>query len=97
MNELVKHEDFIYKLACSYMALTELHDRFLTLKRCEYDPTCANVSFVREESSIYAFYLRNRIKELYGEDVLYNVRECIKYHRNYNYQKWIDEWIRLKE
>ena len=87
-------DEVIYYLACKYMALTELFDRFLSDVRSPYDATETIVvdPTFRRWSARYACSLRHSCKDLWGA-----IHEEIKWHDMYKAQDWIDEYSRLKK
>lgn len=96
-------DNFYYKLACEYMARTELYDRcWVTDERSPWDSTEAYLTnnLQRQASNIYCQKVRKEILHRYRK---YNLRwsdihkEIQKYSTNYSAQMWIDEWNRLKE
>ena len=85
---------YFYKIACKYMALTELYDRNLTDMRSRYDPTQAfipdNITY-----SLSCIYAKKLKEELMRYSFKFVAKEIQKYN-NYSAQKWIDEYERLK-
>ena len=98
LNTPIVQDNEYYKLACEYMALTELYDRTLTDERCEYDTTSAYLStkYQKQMSLKYAVQLRKKIcKE---NDIRWvEILTEIKKHSEYNSQRWIDEYYRLQK
>ena len=95
-SETTEDKDIFYKIACKYMALTELYDRSLTDMRSRYDPTQAFLycNEIRSESNGYAAFVRNKIMKDYC--VLWKeIQSEICRHNNYSAQHWIDEYERI--
>lgn len=82
-----------YKLACWYMAETELYDRHLTQDRSPGDPTEAFIisPWQRAMSNRYALILREHLSDRWPD-----VKRVIKRYSYYSVQHWIDEYERIK-
>lgn len=86
---------FAYKIACKYVALTEMYDRELTDLRDPHDPTEAFITQdVKSLSNSHSVWLRNKIVKDYGihwNDIMKEIRK----HNCYSAQDWINEYERL--
>lgn len=92
-------DNFYYKLACEYMARTELYDRMISDKKNPYDESKVYLytPLQRYLSNVYAKTVMKEILHRHHEhDLPYIHKEIIKYSL-YSDQMWIDEWNRLKE
>jgi hypothetical protein len=88
--------DNLYNAACEYMARTELHDRSLTNRRTQYDPTEAFIDgYMRSLSNAFASNLRREMAKKYNI-MSFDLMEEINRHRSYSAQMWIDEYERLQ-
>lgn len=86
-----------YRMACEYMAKTELYDRLLTSCRSPWDNTEAFIHqpYIKRLSYSYAAQLRKYYKELCG-DTWQPIHEEIHKHTHYTAQMWVDEYYRLQ-
>ena len=94
-NNIHHYDTLMYKLACLYMGITELHDRLLSNKRSRWDPTEAYIDgAIKSFSNKYAVEIRNKIMEEY--QVPWNeIQKEIVSHCRYNSQRWVDEYKRI--
>ena len=96
--DIIKDTDTeTYKMACEYMAKTEVYDRTLTDARSPWDKTEAFIDIsprIRHFSRVYAGNLRKYYEELCGGSWRPIQEEIIK-HSKYSAQQWIDEYNRL--
>ena len=93
-----EHDEMIYRLACEYMAKTELYDRSLTDMRSQHDPTEAwlVLDYERRRSNAYALSLRIELSKKYCITP-FDLMGEINRHKSYSAQMWIDEYRRLNK
>jgi len=86
-----------YRVACEYMAETELFDRTLPHREGLYDTTESFV-FPSYQGCSYRFamMLRTQLTKRFGVKWA-DVQSAIKAHPSYTAEKWINEWESLKK